>query len=355
MGSMSLRAVGRVSLLTLPLLLASCGDDHDGSGHAGNAGTTAGAGGSSSGDGGRAGSASAATGGSAAVGGTAGSGGTGNLAGKAGFGGAGSGGAAMGGTSGDAAAAGTAGSTVTGDHPARTLYAAICDLHRACCETAGFQQNVFTTCDVSAGADVYSTSIAAGRLTIDEAALASCAEHLRATYVGCDSVLTFDDTFAGFADCVGGIAGAVALGDACGFDEECAGAGDGRVRCLNDVCSDVPIGQAGDPCIQTKGPRSTRPAPPDATTGGGAECRRQDGLYCHEESATAYACAPVLADGAPCEAEEQCSATSYCTGTCDPVRAPGGSCTSNSECGALYCNKDSLTCASIPDRASCEK
>jgi hypothetical protein len=88
---------------------------------------------------------------------------------------------------------------------------------------------------------------------------------------------------------------------------------------------------------------------------GGAECRRQDGLYCREGADTAYTCAPVLADGAACDAEEECGASSYCTGTCDPVKVSGESCASNSECGALYCNKDSLTCTNLPDRASCQE
>jgi len=340
-----------VPLVAGSLLLESCSDDHHPSSSAGAAGTTARAGTSSSGTGGLAGGATGGTSGSTATAGIDASGGTGGSASPGGSGG--TGGTGTGGTSGDAGLAGTAGSTVVGDHPAKTLYAAICDLHRACCETAGFQENTFTTCDVSGGGSIYEASIAAGRLSIDEAALASCAEHLRVTYVGCDSVLAFSETFGSFPDCVDGIAGAVPLGETCAFDEECAGAGNGRVACLNDVCIDVPIGQAGDPCIQTKGPRTTRPAPADATTGGGAECRRQDGLYCQGDSAGAYTCAPVLSDGEPCDGEEACSVASYCNGTCVPVRAPGGTCASNSECGALYCNKDSLTCTSLPDQASC--
>lgn len=328
------------SFLALCLPLTGCGDDHRPSG--GNAGT-----GTMSSTGGNAGG---GTGGSGSViGGRSGLGGHGGLAGRAAGGGSD--------TSGDAGAsetAGTAGATVDTGNPAAALYAAICDLHRACCETAGFAQNKFTSCDVSAGSDVYRASIAAGRLSIDDAALASCAEHLRTTYVGCDSVLGFDDTFGSFPDCIGGLAGAVPLGEACGFDEECVGAGDGRVVCVNDLCVAVPIGQAGDPCIQTKGPRSTRPIPGDVAAAGGAECRRQDGLYCHADSDTSYTCAPVLADGEPCDAEDQCGASSYCTGTCDPVKAADTSCTSNSECGVLYCNHDSLTCTNLPDRASCE-
>lgn len=49
-------------------------------------------------------------------------------------------------------------------------------------------------------ADQYRASIAAGRLSIDDDALRSCADLIRSTYLGCDSLLSVLDTFATFSE-----------------------------------------------------------------------------------------------------------------------------------------------------------
>src|SRR6478752_5539906 len=174
------------SVVTAALFLASCGGEFHAGGSAGKAGSPASAGRDSSGSGG-----SGASGG----GGISGTGGTGDATGGAG----------------DAT-----------KHPAWRVREALCDWTRACCETAGFF-GVFDRCvaQSSGDADQFRASIAAGRLSIDDDALRSCADHIRSSYLGCDFLSSALDTFATFSDCVDGIAGHVPIGAACTLDDRC--------------------------------------------------------------------------------------------------------------------------------------
>ncbi|HET9929426.1 MAG TPA: hypothetical protein VFQ35_02010, partial [Polyangiaceae bacterium] len=182
---------------------------------------------------------------------------------------------------------------------------ALCDLTRACCETAGFFDDPFDHCLAQSpgDADQYRASITAGRLSIDDAALRSCADHIRATYLGCDSLLSVLDTFATFSDCVDGLAGHVPIGAACTLNEECVGAGTGRVKCVDGFCA-------------------------DGVTN--------------------------ISDDAACTLDDHCGAKSYCDGTCRPKKAVGANCTSGHECTSLHCNQLTRTCATLPDQAECE-
>jgi hypothetical protein len=171
---------------------------------------------------------------------------------------------------------------------------------RACCETAGFFDGVVDHCEAQLGkdADEYRASISQGRLSIDDDALASCADHVRMAYLGCGWRPA--ETMAGFSDCVDGIRGAVPIGEACSFTEECVGAGNGRVKCRDGSCVDHP-----------------------------------------------------LADGERCESDDDCGSTSYCADTCRPAKS-GSSCASDAECGGLYCNPTLRTCVSLPGRSDCQ-
>ena len=255
------------SVVTAALFLASCGGEFHAGGSAGKAGSPASAGRDSSGSGG-----SGASGG----GGISGTGGTGDATGGAG----------------DAT-----------KHPAWRVREALCDWTRACCETAGFF-GVFDRCvaQSSGDADQFRASIAAGRLSIDDDALRSCADHIRSSYLGCDFLSSALDTFATFSDCVDGIAGHVPIGAACTLSEDCIGAGTGRVKCIDGFCVDG---------------------------------------------------APNIPDGAACTLDDRCDTNSYCDGTCRPKKPVGASCTSGHECAPLHCNQVTGTCATLPDRAEC--
>jgi hypothetical protein len=332
------------SLFAASLVLASCARSNSESGSAGESGAPERGGSDASGGGGKA---EGGTGGGAGVFGRAGSTAGGSAGTTASAGGTDATGASGG-------SAGTGGSGGVDHHPAELLNAAICETVRACCETAGFFDGVVEQCaeQLAGSADEYRASVSQGRLSIDEDALASCGAHIRMAYLGCGWSLS--EAFAAFSDCVDGIVGAVPIGQACTFDEECVGGGNGHVQCLYASCFDVPIGAEGDRCVETTGPRVTVLVPSSAIASGGAECRRADGLYCREVSATEYHCAPVIPDGEPCESDDQCVGTSYCADTCQPAKPEGSSCTSTAQCGGLYCSKDSQTCTNLPDQADCQ-
>lgn len=188
-------------------------------------------------------------------------------------------------------------------HPAWQLQEAVCDTYRACCETAGFF-GAFDPCVAQAAKDAeqFRKSIAAARLTIDDDALALCAQHIRNGYLGCDSQLTLRERIDADPDCINGVVGRVPLGDACGFSAECAGASSGNVACSDGVCTEI----------------------------------------------------TAAADGAQCVLDDFCAASSYCgDGACRPRMPIGARCTESRQCASLHCNMDTNTCATLPDRSEC--
>ncbi len=213
--------------------------------------------------------------------------------------------AGMGGSSsGSAGKTGASGGMGSTDkHPAWQLQEAVCDTYRACCETAGFF-GFFEPCVVRAAKDAeqFRASIAAGRLSIGDDALAQCAEHVRVGYLGCDSQPMLRDRIANDLDCIDGVVGRVPLGDACGFREECAGASSGDVACVDGVCTTI----------------------------------------------------TAVAAGAACKLDDSCGASSYCgEGTCRLRMPVGARCTESRQCADLHCNMDTNTCAKLPDRTEC--
>lgn len=161
--------------------------------------------------------------------------------------------------------------------------------------------------------------------------------------------------------CVPGERGALALGEGCEADTDCASLfcidpGDGRRRCLDPCRGDAGLCLAGEVCSAGAGacggcvPREIV----RAARGLGEPCEEDDecrGGVCYERGGVSE-CA------APCGAEDECGEGFLCMeGLCvrDRRQAVGGVCIGNEDCGGAVCARQgerrwcTAQCASASD------
>jgi hypothetical protein len=149
-------------------------------------------------------------------------------------------------------------------------------------------------------------------------------------------------------------------GETCTFSDDCAPSSKGEVSCYHDFDNDTEYcrvelaGTSGSPCVGTRDGNLTIFS---GATAGAIEvgvCDKADGLYCNFSSST---CAPLVAEGQPCEESFACLGETYCSTTCKPKVPAGSSCSDSSSACAenTYCNYDTYVCMqSLPDGATCQ-
>ena len=202
-------------------------------------------------------------------------------------------------------------------------------------------------------------SIAADRLTFDNASATTCLDSMKTTASQCPAVMDQPD------ECKKLVTGLVGIDGECAYDDECAGqARCGRVgagaagRCYNKsgqdgLCQTTLDCQDGLFCFEGTTPQYVCVAIP--TVGPNESCNGStlvcgDGYYCDSETAK---CAAQKASGETCYSgtQGQCQTGLVCeySGHCGPGVSLGQTCSYSQLCGAgLYC--DTMTtyqCATL--------
>lgn len=206
-------------------------------------------------------------------------------------------------------------------------------------------------------------SIASGRVRLDAAKQAAC----RALGEGDDAGSPLDDGGTVVEPCKSMIVGLVAVGGACGYDEECApgswcrlgAAGSCQGACVASLKEGAPCAAITDHCEPGTW---CLPAPGDA--GGASSCMKVPDLgeacsdYCMQGSCEGGVCVlPVPAkEGEPCQSGG-CAEGLTCaglgdagTGTCRPLAKEGEACGGGEPaCAAcLRCSSGTSRCAKVP-------
>jgi hypothetical protein len=234
------------------------------------------------------------------------------------------------------------------------LRTAFCKSVRGCCAASGAPPEPLMSCESEFDRQFnFVHLVGKGTIRVDEPRLRACLARLDEQSKSCQPPEEV---------CIEALLGTLMEGAPCEYADECKDEEVQPIACLKTsvaadagprlgVCRAIPIGKAGDACSSScpKGrvcsvTISTFEVDPNFTV-----CREDDGLYC---DSTRH-CAPILADGAPCEPTmRSCSSASFCGTICTPRKAEGSACASFAECRAgLACTSG----ACVPARFATPK
>jgi hypothetical protein len=283
-------------------------------GGAGANGASAGAGGSSAGHAGANSAGTAGTnGGRSNLGGAGGTSG-GESAGNAGAPNA----AGQGGSAGSVGMPGTIADLME-------VVAAFCQSARTCCSKAAMEMNL-DDCEDKLLKEQPAASLKGGSVLLDREALSACVAAYQQAATDCEEnpvVKACEGVFIGTND----------AGESCSDNGRDCRSDKGTSTCLitaqngtMGVCTQVPHGKAGDPCVFTC--RSDESC--QTTTFGSSDveltlCFENEGLYCNYTLSPAV-CQPLVGMGQPCDLSDACGTNGICDQTCKPVGKEGDTC-----------------------------
>jgi hypothetical protein len=234
---------------------------------------------------------------------------------------------------------------------------AFCDSIARCCpgyDSAGCKA------EYKAGAQPIVEQVRSGVVKYDAAAAGNCVAALKS----CLSSCSFDVLSSDVASCEQAVQGTVREGGPCSSSAECYEPSGTDATCdrsggsTTGVCTvkvPPPKGTLGTPCGRTCEKEGAATwCYGSSGSPGTADCYRNEGLYCDDESGTCAALIPVGTTG--CGYDAKACQTGYCqSDTCHPFKTAGSECSYGQCDSTTYCNTAERVCAPRkPDGSACE-